>query len=159
MAGRIRPKTIASGILMTKRSRPVSTSMLTRMLVPKPKNAFQSPGVQSAGLLAVIVSPPSPSPCLCRGGQDARQKLTRPRQGGGRAPPVGGPTRGPAADSDDRRPCLVELREREAALGGHGSRRGEARADTSGPEEVPPRVGDDERGASQVEREQARSRV
>ena len=28
----------------------MSTSMLTRMLVPKPKNAFQSPDVQSAGL-------------------------------------------------------------------------------------------------------------
>ena len=48
-AGRMRPNTIESGIFSTKRNRPVSTSMLTRMLVPKPKNAFQSPGVQRAG--------------------------------------------------------------------------------------------------------------
>src|SRR6476660_4473956 len=46
----MRPNTRLSGIFKTKRSRPVSTSMLTRMLVPKPKNAFQSPDVQSAGL-------------------------------------------------------------------------------------------------------------
>ena len=45
----MRPNTIASGIFSTKRNRPVSTSMLTRMLVPKPKNAFQSPGVQIFG--------------------------------------------------------------------------------------------------------------
>src|SRR5581483_7884158 len=49
-AGRMRPNTRLSGIFKTKRSRPVSTSMLTRMLVPKPKNAFQSPDVHSAGL-------------------------------------------------------------------------------------------------------------
>src|SRR5262245_9573292 len=49
-AGRMRPNTSASGILSTKRSRPVSTSMLTSMLVPKPKKALQSPGVQRAGL-------------------------------------------------------------------------------------------------------------
>ena len=52
----MRPKTIESGILMTKRNRPVSTSMLTRMLVPKPKKAFQSPGVQSVGLKVVVVA-------------------------------------------------------------------------------------------------------
>src|ERR1700760_982301 len=46
----MRPNTRLSGILSTKRNSPVSTSMLTRMLVPKPKNAFQSPGVQSTGL-------------------------------------------------------------------------------------------------------------
>src|SRR5689334_1712310 len=46
----MRPNTRLSGIFSTKRKRPVSTSMLTRMLVPKPKNAFQSPDVQSAGL-------------------------------------------------------------------------------------------------------------
>src|SRR5438105_1362990 len=45
----MRPKTSESGIFSTNRSRPVSTSMLTRMLVPKPKNAFQSPGVHSTG--------------------------------------------------------------------------------------------------------------
>src|SRR5713101_1861617 len=48
-AGRMRPKTSESGIFSTKRNRPVSTSMLTRMLVPNPKNAFQSPGVHRAG--------------------------------------------------------------------------------------------------------------
>src|SRR5215475_8314044 len=48
-AGRMRPKTSESGILSTKRNSPVNTSMLTRMLVPKPKNAFQSPDVQIAG--------------------------------------------------------------------------------------------------------------
>src|SRR5689334_7960685 len=45
----MRPNTIESGILSTKRNRPVSTSMLTRMLVPKPKNAFQSVIVQTFG--------------------------------------------------------------------------------------------------------------
>ena len=64
----MRPNTSESGIFSTKRNSPVSTSMLTRMLVPKPKNAFQSPGVHNAGLksplLAVIVAliamPPLP---------------------------------------------------------------------------------------------------
>src|SRR3954467_6765283 len=46
----MRPNTSESGIFSTKRNRPVSTSMLTRMLVPKPKNAFQSPDVHNAGL-------------------------------------------------------------------------------------------------------------
>src|SRR5258706_10241692 len=49
-AGRMRPKTRSAGICRTNRSRPVSVSRLTRMLVPKPKKAFQSPGTQSAGL-------------------------------------------------------------------------------------------------------------
>ncbi len=61
----MRPKTRLSGIFSTKRSRPVSTSMLTRMLVPKPKKAFQSPGVHKAGwpreaavsVMAMLVSP------------------------------------------------------------------------------------------------------
>src|SRR6478735_10093785 len=48
-AGRMRPNTSESGIFSTKRKRPVRTSMLTRMLVPNPKNAFQSLGVHSAG--------------------------------------------------------------------------------------------------------------
>ncbi len=39
----MRPNTRSSGIFSTKRSSAVSVSMLTRMLVPKPKNAFQSP--------------------------------------------------------------------------------------------------------------------
>ena len=46
----MRPNTSESGILRTKRSSAVSVSMLTRMLVPKPKNAFQSPGVHRIGL-------------------------------------------------------------------------------------------------------------
>ncbi len=48
-AGRMRPNTSASGIFSTNRSSAVSVSMLTRILVPKPKNAFQSPGVHKVG--------------------------------------------------------------------------------------------------------------
>src|SRR5215472_15453593 len=48
-AGRMRPNTSASGIFSTKRSSAVSVSILTRMLVPKPKNAFQSPTVHNIG--------------------------------------------------------------------------------------------------------------
>src|SRR6266478_3867905 len=48
-AGRMRPKTSESGIFNTNRNRPVSTSILTRILVPNPKNAFQSPAVHTAG--------------------------------------------------------------------------------------------------------------
>src|ERR1700730_909216 len=48
-AGRMRPKTSESGIFNTNRNKPVSTSMLTRILVPNPKNAFQSPAVHKAG--------------------------------------------------------------------------------------------------------------
>ncbi len=55
VAGRMRPNTIASGILSTKRSSPVSTSRFTRMLVPNPKKAFQSPGVHQLGVFVVIV--------------------------------------------------------------------------------------------------------
>src|SRR5450631_1342364 len=51
----MRPNTRSSGIFNTKRRSPVSTSRLTRMLVPKPKNAFQSPGVHHAGLLVAIL--------------------------------------------------------------------------------------------------------
>src|ERR1700730_3072204 len=45
----MRPNTSASGIFSTKRRSAVSVSMLTRMLVPKPKNAFQSPVVHNIG--------------------------------------------------------------------------------------------------------------
>src|SRR5215470_15708440 len=77
-AGRMRPKTSESGIFSTKRNRPVSTSMLTRMLVPNPKNAFQSPAVHKAGrfisdAVAVIV-------CSCRSEtrfQSARRAFAR----------------------------------------------------------------------------------
>src|SRR5258708_10442605 len=49
IAGRMRPKSSASGISSTNRNRPVSTNMLTRILVPKPKKAFQSPGAHKIG--------------------------------------------------------------------------------------------------------------
>src|SRR5580704_2381255 len=54
IAGRMRPKTRESGVFSTKRNRPVSTSMLTRMLVPKPKKAFQSPGAHKIGRKSVV---------------------------------------------------------------------------------------------------------
>src|SRR5208283_535898 len=56
VAGRIRPKTSESGILRTKRSSPVKTRTLTKMLVPKPKKAFQSPGTQSRSLRPSVVA-------------------------------------------------------------------------------------------------------
>src|SRR3984957_9959811 len=49
IAGRMRPNTSESGIFSTNRNKPVSTSMLTRILVPKPKKAFQSPGAHKIG--------------------------------------------------------------------------------------------------------------
>ncbi len=54
----MRPNTRLSGIFSTKRSSPVSTSMLTRMLVPNPKNAFQSPGVHNTGLKSGFAAAP-----------------------------------------------------------------------------------------------------
>src|SRR5258707_13138203 len=45
----MRPNTSESGIFSTNRKRPVSTSMLTRILVPNPKNAFQAPAVHNTG--------------------------------------------------------------------------------------------------------------
>ena len=56
----MRPNTSSSGIFSTNRSSAVSVSMLTRMLVPKPKNAFQSPFVHRAGLNVVAVAMTSP---------------------------------------------------------------------------------------------------
>src|SRR5882757_6267218 len=53
-AGRMRPNTSESGIFSTKRRSPVSTSMLTRILVPNPKKAFQSPGVHKVGRADVV---------------------------------------------------------------------------------------------------------
>src|SRR5580698_7910881 len=52
----MRPKTRESGIFNTKRSSDVSVSRLTRMLVPKPNKAFQSPGTQSR-IFAFILPP------------------------------------------------------------------------------------------------------
>ena len=51
---------MSSGIFSTKRSSAVSVSRLTRMLVPKPKNAFQSPATQMLRFRSsVIVTSPS----------------------------------------------------------------------------------------------------
>src|SRR6267143_6978199 len=55
VAGRMRPNTRSSGIFNTKRNSAVSVSRLTRMLVPKPKKAFQSPGTQIFGLLMAFI--------------------------------------------------------------------------------------------------------
>src|ERR1700722_9973943 len=52
-AGKMRLNTRSAGICSTKRRRPVSVSRLTRMLVPKPKNAFQSPGTHSFTLFVL----------------------------------------------------------------------------------------------------------
>ena len=56
-AGKMRLNTRSAGICSTKRSRPDSVSRLTRMLVPNPKNAFQSPGTQSLGLKSPTAGP------------------------------------------------------------------------------------------------------
>src|SRR3981081_2117940 len=66
-AGRIRPKTIASGSFTTPSTSPVSTSTLSSTLVNNPKNAFQSPGThkgtarpgRGATALLIIRYPPS----------------------------------------------------------------------------------------------------
>src|SRR5436305_4715058 len=62
----MRPKTSESGILSTKRNKPVSTSMLTRMLVPNPKKEFQSPDVQMAGWYLPVVTMRSVIAHSCR---------------------------------------------------------------------------------------------
>src|ERR1700748_2938579 len=64
----MRPNTSESGIFSTNRSSAVSVSILTRMLVPKPKKAFQSPGVQRAGavIFAGFMTFSSPSGALPR---------------------------------------------------------------------------------------------
>src|SRR5260221_8170282 len=69
----MRPKTSESGIFNTNRNKPVSTSILTRILAPNPKNAFQSPAVHKAGrfisdAVAVII-------CSYRSG--TRLQITR----------------------------------------------------------------------------------
>jgi hypothetical protein len=45
--------------LRTNLKRPVKVNRLTRMFVPNPKYAFQSPGVQSGGGLAVVAGAPA----------------------------------------------------------------------------------------------------
>src|SRR5256886_9035552 len=69
----MRPKTSESGIFNTNRNKPVRTSIWTRLLVPNPKNAFQSPAVHKAGrfisdAVAVII-------CSYRSG--TRLQITR----------------------------------------------------------------------------------
>src|SRR5580693_3343320 len=93
----MRPNTSASGIFSTKRSRPVSTSMLTRILVPKPKKAFQSPGTQSLGLK--VVSAMSFSP-VSRPSTDRRQNVRG----------AGHPAEDAALRLDHLEPHLLELR-------------------------------------------------
>ena len=84
IAGRMRPKTSASGIFSTNRNRPVSTSMLTRILVPKPKKAFQSPGAHKIGRKpAVDVVIARSSSCL---GNSVRSPTPIPSAHEGRAP-------------------------------------------------------------------------
>src|ERR1700683_4647414 len=61
----MRPKTRLSGIFNTKRSRAVSVSRLTRMFVPNPKKAFQSPGTQSWGF--AFISSSFLSACMANG--------------------------------------------------------------------------------------------
>jgi hypothetical protein len=46
---------MSSGIFNTNRRRAVKVSKLTRIFVPKPKKAFQSPATQSLGLVIVVV--------------------------------------------------------------------------------------------------------
>src|ERR1022692_6717 len=58
-AGKMRLKTRSVGICKTNRSNPVSVSRLTRMLVPKPKKAFQSPGTQIFGFVFSMALSPS----------------------------------------------------------------------------------------------------
>src|SRR5262245_24542174 len=102
VAGRMRPKTRSSGIFRTKRKSPLKTSRLTRMLVPNPKNAFQSPGVHSAGFRSVIADPP-PS---IEGGQNSSR--------------IRYPTENPALRLDHAQGHFVKLREvRTAAVARH----------------------------------------
>src|ERR1700712_2545717 len=55
----MRPNTREFGIFSTKRNKPVSTSMLTRMFVPNPKKAFQSLATHKVGLrIAVAIKIP-----------------------------------------------------------------------------------------------------
>jgi hypothetical protein len=62
-AGRILWNTNSGGIFRTKRSKPDKVRRLTRIFVPNPKKAFQSPGTQIFGLSSVaadcnMVEPP-----------------------------------------------------------------------------------------------------
>ena len=84
----MRPNTSESGIFSTKRSSAVSVSMLTRMLVPKPKKAFQSPGAHRIGLPDVAVVSDVPIACPyaiifdgseCSAAKTSDDELTQPK--------------------------------------------------------------------------------
>src|SRR5215472_15450119 len=76
-AGRMRPNTSASGIFSTKRRSAVSVNMLTRMLVPKPKNAFQSPTVHNIGRYVELGMVTSDQKMLPAKGADAVRSVCR----------------------------------------------------------------------------------
>src|ERR1700744_5458023 len=116
----MRPNTRESGIFRTNRNSPVNTSMLTRMLVPKPKNAFQSPALQSVGRkpqdVVLLISPsPSPqSPAEARSGGLARLQRGQQRLRSGHR------TENAALGLDHGQARLVEFREiRRAAIRQH----------------------------------------
>src|SRR3954447_26719948 len=54
-AGRMCLKIMSSGIFSTYFSRPLRVRRLTRMFVPNPKKAFQSPGTHSFGLAVMVM--------------------------------------------------------------------------------------------------------
>src|SRR5689334_18550663 len=101
VAGMMRPNTSSSGSFNTKRSNPVNVSRLTRMLVPKPKKAFQSPGVQMATLFSLVMV------------------LSSRKRGQDRAR-VGHPAKDPTLGFDHSQPHLMELgKVRTAAIARH----------------------------------------
>src|SRR5207342_881291 len=108
--GRMRPKTSSGGILSTNCKRPVSTRRLTRMLVPKPKSAFQSPGVQSLGPVVPIVAVFAISLIPCSGRR--ADALERPGEGVA----VADPAEDAALGLDHLEADAVEFRE----VGGAG---------------------------------------
>src|SRR3954464_13893601 len=101
----MRPNTIESGILSTKRKSPVSPSMLRRMWVPKPKNAFQSPGVHKAGRYVVVCMDPLPPIASC-----VSQPRDRRRQCGEHRTRRRNPAENPALRRDHAQRDLVKLR-------------------------------------------------
>src|SRR4051812_987592 len=118
-AGRMRLKTSQSGIWRTKRSSALRVNRLTRMLVPKPKKAFQSPGTQSNGLPvkdgsedfepAVVVMALAPSRSRALG----RERLQDSRR-------VGDPSEDSPLGLDHPKADLMELGEvRSTAVARH----------------------------------------
>ena len=110
-AGRMR-RTRASGIFSTKRSSPVSTSMLTRMLVPKPKKAFQSPATQRRRLCSL---PPRPWASSLAGDGARRQ-----RHAATTSPDVRDPAENAALRADHAQPDVVEFGKVRCAIVGDG---------------------------------------